>query len=116
MGAAHIALTAHKADALDPVQGLVQGAAHPAGPVGGEQLAANGVRMETVVYQYHAGGVFPVEAQDMHPLVKFADGMVDVGVVDGRAGHGGAVFHLVKADIGHPLRGIAGDEAHFGGL
>ena len=116
VGAAHVAFRAVEEDGFYAVQSLVQGLCHPVGPVAGEEFAVDGVCVQTVVHKDNGVALFLIKAEHMDPLIQLADGMVDVGVVNGRTGKGRAVFHFVATDVGDSFRRPAGDVTHFGGL
>ena len=116
IGAAHIALGAANEHTLDPVQSLIQGLCHPGRPVSRQHFAIDRIGVDTVVYQHHGFCAFSIKAKHIHSLIQGADGMVDVGVIDGRTSPGAAVLHLIPTDIGHPFRCIAYDITHPGRL
>lgn len=69
--------------------------------------------MKTKVEQNDAFAALPVKAKHVDPLIQLADGMVDIGIVNGGTSPGRTVLHFISAYVCHPFRCSANNKSHF---
>ena len=113
VSASYVTLSTHNADALSAVKSLFERSLNPAGPVGAEYVTVNGVCVKSVVKENYRVCALSVKAEHVNSLVKLADRVVNVRIVDRRTGLSISVLHFISSYVRNSVGRVSYHIAHL---